>query len=99
MKAVGAGLEVRIDGLARRDGLAPIPVKAVEPVPVPDALGDVETQAHEAERDSASVTGYANRPAHVNPVAVGRDAFDVNYRRHRVVNDPRRVDDREAVTD
>ena len=67
-EAVRAGTEIRVDRRARGDGLAPVAVKAIEPIAEPHPLRHGQTQAGIGERQPLAARRDVNRAAQIDGV-------------------------------
>src|SRR6516165_2312936 len=82
-KPVGARAKIRVYGGSCRRRLAPIMIKSVQPISVPNTLGARKTQPRVAEHDPLVSRRKANWNLTINRIAIHDDCLDVNQRRHR----------------
>ena len=95
-EAVRAGTEIGVDRRARRDGLAPVPVKAIEPIAEPHPLRHGQTQAGIRKGQPLATRRDVNRAAQIDRRPVGRHRLDVHDRRRRSARRVRGVGHRQT---
>src|SRR6516162_3863856 len=85
-KPVGARAKIRVYGGSCRRRLAPIMIKSVQPISVPNTLGAGKTQPRVAEHDPLISRRKANWNLTIDRIAIYGDCLYVNQRRHRVAS-------------